>query len=260
MPSLEWNKNTWDKSYNWDNKGEEWSQCWGCSESQWFSSIYPRIHRFISCENVLEIACGYGRWTKFLIEYTSGEYRGIDLSSECINYCNNHFKQKNVNFIKNDGLSLNDVADLKYDFIFSFDSLVHVNPEILEIYIRQIVELLTENGVCFIHHSNFGSIIEKGIIDLSHQGFVHNRDQESSAKKVKEIIVENRGKVLCQEIIDWGGAESLDCLTLFSKKDSYKEINEIQLVNKNFMKEAMIIKDVHNNYSFKTPISKKFTL
>ena len=98
MPNLEWNKNVWDKDYNWELKGEEWSHLWGNSEAQWFSSIYPRIHRFIACDNILEIACGYGRWSKFLKEYASQNYRGIDLSSECIAYCkktnniNNNFK------------------------------------------------------------------------------------------------------------------------------------------------------------------------
>jgi SAM-dependent methyltransferase len=249
MPTLEWNRNTWDKNYNWVNKGEEWSRSWGNSESQWFSSIYPRLHRFISCNNILEIACGYGRWTKFLIEYTSGEYRGIDLSTACISYCKDHFKQKNVKFIKNDGSSLNDVSDLKFDFIFSFDSLVHVNPEILRIYIKQIVELLTENGVCFIHHSNFGSIIENGFIDETHPGYTHNRDQESSAKKVRDIIFENRGKVLCQEKVDWGGGESIDCFTLFCKEDSFKDSEEVQITNNKFMAEANIIRETHFRYS-----------
>jgi SAM-dependent methyltransferase len=249
MPTLDWNKSTWGKEYNWENKGEEWSKSWGNSEAQWFSSIYARIHRFLPCENILEIACGYGRWSKFLIDCTANTFKGIDLSSECIEYCMENFKNDITSFIKNDGLSLNEVSDHKYDFIFSFDSLVHANPDTLNTYINQIVPLLKQNGVCFIHHSNFGTLIESGLADENHLGYVHFRDQKSSAKIVREFVIQNGGKILIQEIIDWGGASHLDCFTLFCKNDSFAGFNEIKLVNEKFMSEAEIIKQTHSLYN-----------
>jgi len=248
MATLEWNKEKWDSQYNWQLKGEEWSSSWRNSEAQWFSSLYPRIHRFIGCGNILEIASGYGRWSKFLIEYASSNFRGVDLSGECVDYCNANLKSPNASFILNDGTSLEDVSDIKYDFVFSFDSLVHVNPDVLEKYISQIIPLLNTNGTCFIHHSNFGSIIEKGGINNQHRGYTHIRDQSTSAKIVRDLVLKHKGRILCQEIIDWGGGEAIDCLTVFSKEGAYPNYVEKQMTNKHFMTEAKIIKNYHSQY------------
>lgn len=248
MPSIEWNKSTWDSQYNWDLKGEEWSKSWGSSEAQWYSSLYPRIHRFIGCENILEIASGYGRWTKFLSGYAIEKYKGIDLSQECIDYCNEHFKSPDVQFIKNDGVSLKDVSDLKYDFVFSFDSLVHVSIDVLQKYISQIIDILVEDGVCFLHHSNFGALIESGVVKEGHKGYKHNRDQSSSATKVREIVMSSGGKILCQEVLDWGGADAIDCFTTFCKTEAFPDSVEKQFTNNQFMEEAGIIKKVHHQY------------
>jgi len=248
MPNLKWNKETWDNQYNWNLKGEEWSKPWGNSEAQWFSSLYPRVHRFLECKNILEIACGYGRWTKFLKKHAIENFRGIDLSEECIEYCRKNLRSPNVEFILNDGKSLNDVSDKRYGFVFSFDSLVHVDPDILNHYISQILKLLNEDGACFIHHSNFGSLIQLGNISSEHIGYVHCRDQSASAKNVRELVQLNGGKILCQEIIDWGGVNSLDCLTTFCKRESFPNSEEKQIINNQFFVEADNIKKVHSHY------------
>jgi len=248
MPNLEWNKKIWDNQYDWNLKGEEWSNAWGNSEAQWFSSLFPRIHRFLECNNILEIACGYGRWTKFLKEYAIENFRGVDLSKECIDYCRKNLRSPNVEFILNDGKSLKDVSHNIYDFIFSFDSLVHVDCDVLNLYISQILKLLNEDGACFLHHSNFGSPIQSEGISIEPTGRTHNRDQSTSAKIVREIVIQNGGKILCQEIIDWGGVNSLDCLTTFCKKDSFPNSVEKQIINNQFMVEASIIKKMHSNY------------
>ena len=38
----------------------------GRADAQWYGSLLPRIHRFLPTGQVLEIACGYGRWTQYL--------------------------------------------------------------------------------------------------------------------------------------------------------------------------------------------------
>ena len=67
MPELDWNKAVFDGNYDWRQGGEEWSAPWGGSEAQWFGSLYPRLHRLLPAGRILEIAPGFGRWTKFLI-------------------------------------------------------------------------------------------------------------------------------------------------------------------------------------------------
>ena len=80
MPDLNWNKVVWDTTYGWHDGGEEWSTAWGGSEAQWYGSIFPRLHRFFPPRRILEIAPGFGRWTKFLIPVCD-EFVGIEWKS-----------------------------------------------------------------------------------------------------------------------------------------------------------------------------------
>ena len=66
MVSVNYNKKWWGQDYDWSEAGDEWSRPWGGPEAQWYGSLYPRIHRFLPTGQVLEIACGHGRWTQFL--------------------------------------------------------------------------------------------------------------------------------------------------------------------------------------------------
>lgn len=61
-----------------------------------------------------------------------------------------------ISAIINDGRSLDAVVDGSVDFVFSFDSLVHLEVEVIESYLKQLASKLTPNGVGFIHHSNMG--------------------------------------------------------------------------------------------------------
>ncbi len=154
MPDLDWNRETWDGNYGWTGGGEEWSQGWGGSEAQWFGSIYPRLHRTLPTGCVLEIAPGFGRWTKFLLPLCTN-YIGVDLSVTCVSACRDVFaRAPHARFLQNDGLSLAEIADGSVDVVFSFDSLVHAELDVLSQYIPQIMQKLTATGIAFLHHSN----------------------------------------------------------------------------------------------------------
>ena len=95
MPDLNWNQNLWGATYDWPERGEEWSEGWGGSEAQWFGSIFPRLHRFLPASRILEIAPGFGRWSNFLIRGCD-EYVGIDLSEKCIAACRERLPPPNM--------------------------------------------------------------------------------------------------------------------------------------------------------------------
>jgi SAM-dependent methyltransferase len=236
MPQIDWNQSVWDGSYSWNDGGEEWSDAWGSSVAQWFGTLYPRIHKYLPAKRILEIAPGFGRWTRFLIP-SCDEFKGIDLSLKCVEACKVRFPCHRGDFYHNDGLDLGAVTGL-YDFIFSFDSLVHADIEVFESYVPQILSKLTEDGAAFIHHSNFpasGSLKN-----------IHLRSQTVDSEKIANLIGTLGGSVLVQERINWlGGLELVDCLTTFSK---YRAQTAIKLDNPRFMTEAKIIKDFHSSY------------
>jgi hypothetical protein len=91
MPTISENRRVWGKEYSWLGQGDEFSWEWGGAETQWHATILPRIRRFLPASRVLEIAPGYGRWTRFLMEHAD-EYIGIDLNPECVSACRARFR------------------------------------------------------------------------------------------------------------------------------------------------------------------------
>jgi hypothetical protein len=244
MPDLSWNKLTWNGTYNWEAGGEEWSVPWGGSEAQWFGCIYPRIHGFLPADRVLEIAPGFGRWTKFLLPATKIEYLGIDISEECVNRCRDIFRDVDkALFYPNDGLSLNMVPDEMFDFVFSFDSLVHAEIDVLEAYIPQILKKLRCNGVAFIHHSNWLNSGETGENP-------HNRAVSVSAEAVAQLVQESGGILLIQEVLNWEHMRPcIDCFSVFSRADSHFRTVIGIIHNPRFTDEASIICQTQSPYS-----------
>jgi SAM-dependent methyltransferase len=157
MPTIDENIEQWNGEYAWAGGGEEWSKPWGNSDAQWHGCIYPRIHWFLPATTILELAPGYGRWTRFLLQQCD-RYMGVDLAPKCIEACEDRFSNHaGAHFYTNDGSSLPMVADSSIDFVFCFDSFVHVEAEVLSCYLHELGRVLAPEGVAFIHHSNFGT-------------------------------------------------------------------------------------------------------
>ena len=242
MPDLNWNQSTWGATYDWDKSGEEWSEAWGGSAAQWFGSIFPRLHRFLPARRILEIAPGFGRWTKFLVP-ACDEFVGIDLSEKCVEACRQRFSgNKHAQFYANDGQSLAAAQDSNFDLIFSFDSLVHAEFDILAAYVPQILKKLAPGGVAFIHHSNLMSYNQT-------IGIPHGRASSVSADVVAELIRRADGAVLVQEIANWGGDHMIDCMSLFAHRGAYPAAKPVRLQNPMFMAESTLIQHFQSPYS-----------
>ena len=242
MPDLNWNTTVWGSTFAWHDGGEVWSTAWGGSESHWFGSILPRLHRFLPARRILEIAPGFGRWTKFLIP-ACDEFVGIDLSAKCIDACRDRFANaKHAHFFTNDGHSLAAAPDGSFDLIFSFDSLVHAEYDVLASYVPQVLRKLSPTGVAFLHHSNllaYGNTI----------GAPHGRGMTVSADVVADLIKHGDGMVLIQEVINWSEEHLIDCLTLFARRDAYPTAKAVRLTNPHFMVEAKLIQNFQSPYA-----------
>lgn len=242
MPDVSWNKGVWGSTYRWPLAGEEWSKAWGGSEAQWYGSIFPRLHRFLPARGILEIAPGLGRWSKFLIPACE-EFVGVDLSEKCTDACRKTFADAgHATFLTNDGHSLPEVQNRSFDLVFSFDSLVHAEQDVMASYVQEILSKLSPVGVAFIHHSNllaYGNTIDNP----------HARGTTVSAEIVADLITRNGGAVLIQEVVNWGGEHLIDCLTLFSRRETYPFTRPVRLNNPVFMGEARLIESFQSHYS-----------
>ncbi|BCQ24029.1 class I SAM-dependent methyltransferase [Caballeronia sp. NK8] len=242
MENVDFNSRYWDGSYDWNGGGEEWSEMWGGSRAQWLGSLYPRVSAFLPAKNVLEIAPGFGRWTRFLLA-ASDSYQGIDLSQECVDACIRRFENApHARFMKNNGSSLETVADGSIDFIFSFDSLVHASTDVLDAYIPQIIAKLSSRGAAFIHHSNWLDA-GKGLPND------HGRAIDVSHRAVLDTIDLHGGRMLIQEMINWGAGPCTDCLTTFCRREAYSGWESTSLENSEFMHEGNYIRQFQSPYS-----------
>lgn len=213
MPSLQENLDTWSNPSVWldHDLGEAWSKEFGGTDILWYSYIYPRIYSMLNGADLLEIAPGRGRITKYLLQ-TSKSYVGYDLSPYCIEYLQSTYDEE---FFLNNGKSFPNTADDSVDFIFSWDSLVHADEPILFDYAKESLRVLRDDGVAFIHHSNNDSI--------NYAGNPHWRGH-LQADSLKKHIEELGGHVILQEFITWDDdlREYSDCITLFSKHGNGK--------------------------------------
>jgi hypothetical protein len=235
--------------YEWIQAGEEWSQPWGNSAAQWFGAILPRIQDYLPTSTILEIAPGFGRWTHYLKEQCT-RLHVVDPDDRCIAGCRRRFAaDSQLSYHLNDGLSLAMVPNQAIDFVFSFDSLVHVPPEVVAAYLGQLSEKLKDDGVAFIHHSNLGEyasrvakrlpgtfrklLTKNKTVESNHQ-----RDPNMTAELFRVLCAEQGLTCICQEIINWRGRRLIDCFSTVTRVASKWERPTTVLRNSNFMREA----------------------
>ncbi|MFL6088970.1 MAG: class I SAM-dependent methyltransferase [Aeromicrobium sp.] len=261
MVSVNYNKKWWGQDYDWSEAGDEWSAPWGGPEAQWYGSLYPRIHRFLPTGQILEIACGYGRWTQFLREECEG-LTGVDLSDNCIEACRERFADdSHLRFLTNDGTTVPEVADASIDFIFSFDSLVHADPGTLAAYMHEFRRVLKPEGVAFIHHSNLGGSaafsrrfrkipkLPGALRRLHVLDYQHGRDFGVCAEFVAKSAEAAGLRCIGQEIIPWTTRRTwLDCISLIVPEESPAPRENRVVKNRHFKHEAGLVDQVASIY------------
>ena len=138
MGTISENKRLWT-DYDWQQQGDEWSAEWGTTEILWWGTIRPRIHAFVPTGTILEVAPGVGRCTQYLKDLCQ-HLTVVDLTDRCIEACKERFSSdSHITYHVNDGKSLEMIPDHSVDFVFSFDSLVHVEADVIEAYLSQMV-------------------------------------------------------------------------------------------------------------------------
>lgn len=251
MPSVDWNKATWDGSYDWGQHGDEWSADWGGVDAHWHWTLWPRLHPYLPAPTVLEIAPGYGRWTARLKGLCQTLIL-VELSEQCLQACRDRFRaDTHLHYHKTDGKDLSMVPDGAVDFAFSFDSLVHVEIDVLESYIGQLRHKLGPHGVAFLHHSNlaeygtyYGLVnrLPRGKSALTRWGLIewnyHCRASSVSAAKVEALVRKAGMQCVGQELVNWGSKRLTDCITVFTPSGSRWARPNRVMRNGDFMAEA----------------------
>jgi hypothetical protein len=162
------------------------------------------------------------------------------------------------------------VADGSIDFAFSFDSLVHVEQDVLDAYLTQLARKLKPDGIGFIHHSNAGAyraatalarrtperirrpLVNRGAMLDVYAWRAEGVTAESFAHGCREAGLACIG----QEKINWQHGRYLtDALSLFTRPGSRWERPLRVLRNPRFASDAARMTSLYAASSFAAPAS-----
>jgi SAM-dependent methyltransferase len=111
--------------------------------------------------DVVELGCGGGKFTQRL----APKCRSLictDISPAMIEHTKAGLESRgvagNVRYQVLDGVDFTSVADNSVDFIFSYDVLLHVQPQNVFSYLLDARRILRENGVFMLHQINLASV------------------------------------------------------------------------------------------------------
>jgi len=236
MPTIEANQLTWT-NYAWSERGDEWSHAWGGTEFLWWGTLFPRIQSFIPTGTILEIAPGFGRCTQYLKDF-GANLIVVDLTERCIQACQDRFATySHLSYYVNDGKSLEMIPDHSIDLVFSFDSLVHAEADVMEAYLQQLACKLKPDGVGFIHHSNMGQFVDSVTGSLPFEN-THWRAESMTAQLFEQYCDAAGLQCINQELVNWGCDNLIDCLSIFTLRNSSLARPNKIVENNEFMREA----------------------
>lgn len=221
--TVENNLKTWDQRYAWPKDGDEWDgQARLCHQpyEAWKRSlidafILPNITKNMV---VLEIASGHGRWSREMVGLCK-ELILVDLSPSCIEFCKGLLAtHSHVQYIANDGKSLPGVKDGYVDFVWSYDSFVHMDPDTIGAYLSEIRRVLKPGGKAIIHHPGrrhewlwLGFLMQGGktgrsLYKVVSMGKLGDDDgwRSNVSGQVFGKLAEDRGLAVQSQIRTWG--------------------------------------------------------
>lgn len=160
MPSLDWNRK-WGKmisDFEPSREEEHFGDRWG--DPQLFKPLLAVRKRFVlpylaPGQAVLEIGSGGGRWTQYLIG-AAGRLTVVELNPESFEYLLRRFPEEagKLSLYTTTGYEMSGVPGGSIDLVFSFDVLVHVEPEGIAAYLQEAERVLRPGGHAVLQYGD----------------------------------------------------------------------------------------------------------
>jgi SAM-dependent methyltransferase len=173
VPSLEWNRR-WGlnlKEFQEKCPDQLYGSQWGDPElrgvryvfQRWFfpsrspGALYKVVDNYVKPyvkpdATVLEIGCGGGRWTRYLVP--AKKVIAVDLNREFFAPLKTMFPDANLEFYQPEGCDLREVPDNSVDFVFTFGTFVHIELDGIRQYLVEIKRVLKSGGIAVVHYGD----------------------------------------------------------------------------------------------------------
>jgi SAM-dependent methyltransferase len=177
-------------------------------EEIWRTLIFP----FLSdCDftAVIDLGAGHGRNSTMLAP-RSKRLLVLDIQEGNVEVCRRRFAgQPHVTCAANNGYDLRPAEDGAFSLVYSFDSMVHFEKEVVRSYLRDTARVLRPGGRGFFHHSNY-----TGGTDWRTNPHARN----FMSRELFESHARDAGlQIVRQMVFEWGHIPELDCLSVVEK-------------------------------------------
>ncbi len=177
----------------------------------WDELIWPIIK---DCDftTVVEIGAGHGRNSEKL-RHLAGKIYLVDINAENVQFLKERFAgADNVQLVLNNGVTIDDVPDGSATFVYSFDSMVHFDSDVVRAYLKEFCRVLKPGGLGFCHYSNYTGNPTGSYRD-------HPAWRNFMSRELFEHFAAKEGLAsLRSELFDWGRDGTFsDALTLFRR-------------------------------------------
>jgi SAM-dependent methyltransferase len=203
--------NDWRESIYYDTAESEESHWSFWRDEQPFERMFRTLDRRV----LVELACGHGRHTAYLLRQPAyadaGKIHLMDVNEENAEFCRTRFAGIPVVAIhRNSGHDFRPLGDNQATGIFCYDAMVHFEYDTVISYIKDAFRVLAPGGKALFHHSNY----DKAPGNI----YRDNPDWRNFMSKAlfAHVAMRSGFKVLEQVVLDWTTPET-DCVTLLEK-------------------------------------------
>jgi SAM-dependent methyltransferase len=172
VPSVEWNRR-WGldfQEFRQKGRGQMYGNQWGDPEVRGVRYLFQRlffprrapgplykvvddyVRPYVKPDaTVLEIGSGGGRWTRYLV--SAKKVIAVDLNQQFFAPLRTMFPDANFEFYQPEGFELRGVAADSIDFVFTFGTFVHIDPDGISQYLGEIRRVLKREGIAVVHYA-----------------------------------------------------------------------------------------------------------
>ena len=195
----------WQDSPYYQNAEKRLCDFWG------EGTVFRQLFEKLDIAQVVELAVGHGRHAE-VVAARAGEIVVMDVFEDNLRFCRQRLRNcHNVKFQKCEGAAFNGIEDNWATSIYCYDAMVHFSPDIVESYLNDTHRVLQPGGMALYHHSNYPAPLDQ------HYGSNPHARNHMTRKLFRALCEQSNLSTVESLLIDWGGVDELDCVTLVRK-------------------------------------------